>query len=412
MLPRDVEQYERLLRSVAQISGLFSSSDVPYIDSRFAEKLFVLTTGAADLGRADKSFDALLDGGIGVGIKTFVAGSNRHSYEKVAEFTALAREGHFKSVGKEAMVRRIARARNTRVSSNVEEYGIDLDACVYHCLIRLEGGAIVHEEPYELIDISGLRPLTKSGKPADEWSGMGKGIYFTDGRSHYSFSISKSVLYKRFNFDRTKGFIPLDIHPEPLALLDELAGRKKSSMPKSPGIRILLDDDSSWGVPGVDYVILPLYSPRDHAVHPKSGINQWNAGGRKRVFGEAYVPLPAEIRDRYPTFFPPQDVHFELELPNSGGAHRAKVCQQGGKALMTETNVELGRWLISVIDPSVRPRDFDTEPSGKRPYTYEDLVVIGSDCVVVRRSKNGGRRRYSIEFAPLGSYEEFLDSAL
>ena len=409
MLPRDTERYESLLRSVAQISGLFSNSDVPYIDSRFAEKLFVLTTGATDLGRADKSFDALLDGGIGVGIKTFVGGSARHSYEKVAEFADLGREGHFKSGRMEARVRRIAVARNKRVSSNVEEYGINLDASVYHCLIRLTGGAIVHEEPYELIELDELRPLRKSGKPANDWSDMGGGIYFTDGRSRYSFNVSKSVLYKRFDFDPSERFIPLAIHPDPLDLLDQLAGRKRSGMTKSAKIQVFFDDTPDWGRPGTDYVILPLYSSRDHAVHPKSGINQWNASGRKRVFGEAYVPLPAQVRDRYPKFFPPRNVHFDLEFPNDTGVHRAKVCQDGGKAIMTESNMELGRWLISVVDPTVRPGQFGSPPGRRRPYTYADLAAIGSDSVVVRRL---GTRRYSIEFAPLGSYEEFMDGGL
>ena len=412
MLPRDAGRYESLLASVASISGLFSKSDVPYVDSRFVENLFVTTTGAIDCGRADMSFDALLPGGIGVGIKTFVGGNACHKNEKVAEFTALAREGHFHGVGKKELVHRIAGARNARIMANAAEYVIDLDKCVYHCLIRLPGGAIVHEEPYRLIDESNLRPLTKLGRPAAGWSEMGEGVFFTDGNSKYSYSVSKNVLLKRFDFDPTSGFMPLVIHPDPLSLLDQLVGRtpstRRTKMASSSAMAF--DVNKEGGRPGIDYLVLPLYSPRDHVVHPKSGINQWNAGGRTRTFGEAYVLIPAELRDKHPSFFPPQDEHFDLILPSGNAVRRAKVCQQGGKALMTESNIELGRWLISVIDPTTRLTDFGGPVGRRRPYAYADLAAIGSDSLMIRREGTGKLAKYLAKFASLGSYEDFLEA--
>jgi hypothetical protein len=369
----------------------------------------VLTTGATDLGRADKSFDALLEDGIGVGVKTFVAGNGKYRYEKVAEFTALARAGHFRVRNRRDLVLRIASARNNRVLSNAVEYGIKMDRCVYHCLIRFPGGAIVHEEPYELINIDKLKPLTKSGTPAPDWNSMGSGLYFTDGKSKYSYSVSKNVLSKRFDFDRRKNFIKLEIHPDPLTLLNRLLGRTSTSPSAIDMKSITVEREDRTMRKGIDYLVLPLYSLRDHCVPVKSGINQWNAGGRNRKFGEAYVPIPAEVRKRFPHFFPPQDEHFDLLLPNGEVAHRAKVCQQDGKALMTENNVELGRWLISVVDPTVRPSDFAMVPGGRPPYTYDDLVSIGSDAVVVRKTGLGVEMKYSLEFASLGAYEEFRE---
>ena len=59
MIVRDEERYATLLRLVGSLSRLFSDNDSPYIDSRFAERLFVQTTGARDLGRMDISFDAV-----------------------------------------------------------------------------------------------------------------------------------------------------------------------------------------------------------------------------------------------------------------------------------------------------------------------------------------------------------------
>lgn len=411
MIDRDVARYEELLTSMASLSGLFSASDVPYVDSRFVEKLFVLTTGATDFGRADMSFDALLPGGIGVGVKTFVGGNGSHKIEKVAEFTALAREGHFHGIGKKELVLRIAEARNTRISSNVEEYGIDLENCVYHCLIRLSGGAIVHEEPYQLIDVKNMKPLTQGGRIATDWAAMGKGVSFTDGRSAYSYSVSKNVLMKRFDFDARVGFIPLRIDPDPMALLNSLVGRPvRSSRKFASTLSGTMVRDFDHGVKGVDYVVLPLYAPNDHRVHPRSGINQWNASGRVRKFGEAYIKIPAEVRRRFPRFFPPRDTYFDLLLPNGAKVHRAKVCQEGSKALMTESNIELGRWLISVIDPKTHPSDFGAPVGRRRPYVYSDLAAIGSDSVVISRTGSGRGVSYSAHFAPIGSFEDFMQA--
>ena len=410
MIDRDTDLYNSFLQSMAMLSGLFSQSKVPYINSRFVEKLFVLTTGAKDLGRADKSFDALLPGGVGVGIKTFTAETGSHKTEKVAEFTALAREGRFNTTDRKKLVRRVAEARNQRVLSNATEYGISMDQCVYHCLVRIEGGAVVHEEPYQLVNIENLMPTNVKGQTVDDWSFTNGKIYFFDGLSYYNFNISKNVLMKRFSFDRKSNIIELDLHPDPLDLLDQLVGRKPKSGMGRPKLTFELDgvDEEETGVPGKDYVVLPLYSTRTGEVEAKSGINQWNAGGRSRKFGEAYIPVPKAVHNHYQHFFPSRDTHFKLNLANGFTSQRAKICQSDGKALMTESNIELGRWLITVIDPSVSPSDFGKPPTRRhRPYTYRDLLAIGSDSVIVRRN---GKGDYSVEFGPLGAYQEFESS--
>ena len=33
-------------------------------------------------------------------------------------------------------------------------------------------------------------------------------------------------------------------------------------------------------------------------------MSQWNAGGRKRNLNEIYIPIPSEIHQLYPNFFP------------------------------------------------------------------------------------------------------------
>ena len=159
---------------------------------------------------------------------------------------------------------------------------------------------------------------------------------------------------------------------------------------------------------GIDFVILPLYSISTGNVAPKSGINQWNAGGRKRKFGEAYLPIPSVIHHKYPDFFPARDSSFDLFLPNSPEAQSGKVCQENSKALMTSPNNALGVWLVSVLDPSVPPTAFDESPSRKRPFTYDDLLSVGKDSVLVRKKGQGADAQYHLSFAAVGSFEEFI----
>ena len=411
MIERDVDRYATLLRSLASLSGLFSNNSAAYVDSRFVEKLFVETSGGTDLGRFDKSFDALVGNDIGVGIKTFLGGSGASKREKIAEFTSLARLNHFNTTNKKMLVTRVAEARNVRVLSDANELGIDVAKSYYHCLIRINGGAVVHEEPYGLIDLEALRPTDRAGKIVKSWDAMGGGIYFTDGTSFYSFNVSKNVLLKKFSFDRKKNFIPLEIHPDPLQLLQNLEGSSSMLAKIETTVFSRKPDQFDELIRGVDYVVLPLYSPgsKKLKVPEKSGINQWRAAGRKRKFGEAYISVPREIHNRYPKFFPDQENHFDLLLPNNQSPLSAKICQAGGKALMTKKNFELGRWLIEVIDPSTRGMDFSMISTSREPYKYEDLLDIEKDSVVIRRELHNGKTVYRAMFAPVGSYEEFLD---
>lgn len=411
MIDRDTGRYRTLLEAMASLSGLFSSNSAPYIDSRFAENLFIETTGAIDLTRVDKSFDAIVDGDIGVGIKTFLGGSGSWKKEKIAEFTSLARNGEFAGIGKHELVQRVVEARNTRVISDANEYGINLDRSVYHCLIRLPGGAVIHEEPYRLIDVSSLKPTDSRGNVSTTWGSIASGVHFTDGLGVYTFSTSKNVLLKAFVFDPNDSFIPLDIHPTPLDVLEAILGRKPSSKIKRRAVELTsdLNENEESMRKGIDYVVLPLYSTRSHVVPRHSGINQWNAGGRDRRFGEAYVPIPSEIHQRFPTFFPERNTPFELILPNLRVPVQAKVCQDGGKALMTNPNYLLGKWLISVLMPHIPDCDFDSPPGSQEPIEYADLQRIEKDSVIVKRlAKHRTGAKFGIEFAPVGSYEDFI----
>ena len=100
----DFEMYQKLLKAVGSMSGLFSNNDIPLFHSRFIEKLFVLTAQAQDLARDDMSFDAVINNNIGVGIKTFGSSNfNNDKTEKIAEFTKYASAGEFDNLNQEQL---------------------------------------------------------------------------------------------------------------------------------------------------------------------------------------------------------------------------------------------------------------------------------------------------------------------
>lgn len=128
-------------------------------------------------------------------------------------------------------------------------------------------------------------------------------------------------------------------------------------------------------------------------VPEKSGLNQWHASGRPRNPNEIYIPIPAWIHRKFPDFFPNRDVAFELTLPDRN-ILSAKVCQDGSKALMSNPNMALGKWLL---------RDVLNLKEGNL-LTYEKLQTIGLDAVVVYKIDS---EHYDIDFTRTGSYEKF-----
>jgi hypothetical protein len=149
-------------------------------------------------------------------------------------------------------------------------------------------------------------------------------------------------------------------------------------------------------IKGENYVILPLYGIKDKQkfVFEKSGLNQWNAAGRKRDFGEIYIPIPIEIHRHFPDFFPSRDVHFNLEIP-TGEVFRAKVCQDNSKALMTDPNKALSDWLLRKV--------FGLKEGELA--TIEKMNELGFDSVIIQKDKEGN---YKIDKVKSDSYDDFI----
>ena len=413
------DEYVELLQAVASLSRLYSDNNKAYIDPNFVERLFVHTSNAIDLSKKYNSFDAYIpESSIGIGIKTFgVTSKDSTKKEKVAELTRFAGKGMFNGLDQEQIAKKASGIRNDRIITDIAEYSLDIDKSYYHCLLRINGGAIIHQEPYCTIDIDNIRPVhpTKFTNISKFPSGVGSPV-FSDGKNIYSYSISKNVLYKRFEIRKgtNSDFIPLHIHEDIFQkILLWFAGSRSQTksgikLPRK-SITNLIAPQKPSGVPGVNFVVLPLYGTRNKkikTVEPKSGINQWNAGGRKRKFGETYIPVPSAIRNTDPNFFPNKDVVFELVLPD-GLTVNASICQENGKALMSNPNDLLCDWLFRVINPNYSEKERQRRFDNKIPFTYEDLERVGKDSVKVNKLS---KDRYSIEFMPLDSYSNFIEN--
>jgi len=391
----DLALYSRGIRYVASLSRLFSTSETPLVDSRFAEKLFCASTGADDLSRSDMSFDAVYDLDAGVGVKTFIAtGPNSSKFEKVAEFTKLA-----PSLGGLSAIQlaiEVSRLRNLRVMSDASQLGIDLGRSFYHCLVRIPGKMFVHEEPYELIELSKVQLI--NANPST--------ITFTDGKAQYRFSLSKTVLFKRFELVTGANSKVIDTPVNDLIWKDVLGGNAgKLAEPIASPVELDLVSTRT------SFVVLPLYTSskaKGSYIAPRSGINQWNARGRKRKFGEAYIPVPMVVHKVAPNFFPSRDSKFRLKLPN-GQIVSAKLCQANSKALMSDPNELICKWLFSAIDGTfaAAASRFDAGDH----YVYSDLESIDRDSVLIRKVENEVWD-FELELARLGSFESFITGEL
>lgn len=399
----NIEKYGNLVAYVSKLSALFSESPNAAIDSRFVEKLFCRLTQAKDISRQDVSFDAVFGLAGGVGIKTFVAGINTQTKtEKIAEFAKDATEGIFQGLSNEERAYKVTQLRNKRVLSDVAEMGLSINESFYHCLVRRPSTAFVHEENYSLISADSIVPTDKLGKPVKSFTSTGIGhVYFTDGQNQYTFNVSKNVLLKKFDLTSgyNSGVIPTPIDFD---IWSTLLG---------PGISNEAFIDEDLTPVSENFVVLPLFSTRSlkhKKVASKSGINQWNAAGRERKFGEAYIPVPSKIHKLLPTFFPGRDVSFTILLPN-GQQVAAKLCQDGSKALMSSPNDVLCKWLFASIDGSLEVAE--RRLKNHKPYTYEDLRIIGKDSAKVTQTPNGPTD-YKLELVPSGSYDVFIESSL
>lgn len=363
------ETYKEYLKSMASLTRLFSGNTDAYIDSRVAENLFCKAFDAKNSARDDSTADACKDG-IGIGIKTFI--HSRKSLQKVAEFNKIRQLYAGKSA--KEIIEIIAEARNERIRTTKEIYG--LSNLIYHCVTRKENNIYIFEQVME--PITNIKWDTLKDDTAS--------ISFNDEFHHYSFNKSKSVLQMHFELETPVDMVKTTIIDKPIdSLIDYISKTNK--------------------VIGKNVIYLPLYTKHQtlgyKELAEKSGLNQWNAGGRKRHSDEVYIPIPdpTNFRTKFPEFFIQDKKHkFVIELPN-GDTIPAKLCQQNLKAIMSHPNKLLGKWLLRDV----------LNLKEKQLVTRALLNKLNIDSVSVEKVSN---EYYKIDFASCGKFEEFKEQYL
>lgn len=361
--------YIKLLSATAKLSRLFSESQVPYLYYRAAENIFCKSFNAENLSRGDSAFDANFNS-IGVGLKTFIC-EKQFSTEKVAEFNKLSVQ--LKQYNGKELALKLAEFRNERIELANRLYNINNS--LYHIVARKSNELILFETDYDIIDTNNINSVKKTHS----------GLQFNDGKNFYSYNFSKSTLFRKFEIPQSNFRLPIEIIDDPYKLLLEFFEEIKE-----------ISTAKDLLIKGENYVILPLYGFKEKRkfVFEKSGLNQWNASGRKRDFGEVYIPIPIIIHQLYPNFFPSRDTEFNLKVP-TGEILKAKVCQDNSKALMTNPNKALSDWLLrKVLDLK----------EGELA-TIEKMEELGFDSVIIQKDDHGN---FKIDKARSDSFEEFL----
>lgn len=146
----------------------------------------------------------------------------------------------------------------------------------------------------------------------------------------------------------------------------------------------------------IESIYLPLYSEKGGKlfVPVKSGLNTGRASGRTRKLAETYIRIPAWIHKVFPEFFPQRGVSFTLIVGATEERLKAKVCQDGRKALMSDPNDKL-------LEAGIR--QLGTKPN---PYVLEDLYRAGFDSVKLT-CLSRKPLTYRMEFVPVDSFETF-----
>lgn len=363
-------EYKKMLSIIGNLTLLFSESDCPYLPYRAHENIFCKYFEADNLARFDCSADAKKSS-IGVGLKTWTGRDD----QKVAEFGKLRER--YKDLKGIDLVKEIAEYRNDRIRITKNLYNID--NMIYHIVKRIPNAMQIIECTFDEIAIDNIT--------VDNERGNVNNTYFYDGKHNYHFSSSKNTLYMIFEDYEVLDEFEVEIMADPYAYLMNLSNST---------------DFNKIITKKVDYsnkLCLRLYSSNSKQgkfVPARSGLNQWNAGGRKRNPNEIYISYPVKDRKRSVGFFPPRDAVFDLLMPD-GSIIPTKVCQDDGKAIMSNPNKILGEWLL---------RNVFELPEGT-VVTYDMLEKFGIDSVIFTKLEDG---KYSINFSDIGTYEDFIDN--
>lgn len=414
------KDYEDYLRMYGALSAMFnqksSETGAPYLDSKFQETIYAKTFNSEDVDIGNTPHDIRSEFGaekIGIGLKTWL--NSKPSYQKVMQLKSYRSEiDPFLPTAKkdgdpEALANILSKIKNDRLITDYKRLGLTEDSNIYHYVTRDKGVLRLTETSYPLVDISTLKPgkMTKSS------------FTFSDKYKQYRFSYSDHTIWMHFSEDDPETYlldtIDVEILKDPFAFL-------KSAFEKQRGVYIPKTDDEK-------YLYLPLYSYRDKKVGKRSGLNAWNGNPKSkgsttiRPEGEAYIPIPKALWAKRPFWVDPNvdmrnykeykrktgrsSYPIRLHMPD-GTVFNALFAQAGFKALQTDPQSILGKWILNVLGiKAPRRKSYDQESDNV--VTMQLLQKVGFDSVKLWHKDPNNYKDVWIDFAPYGSFERFMN---
>jgi hypothetical protein len=411
-------EYIKFLQVYGALSNLFRQKQgdlIPYLDSKFQETVFAKIFKGQNVDIGNTPHDVLSIFGndrIGIGLKTWMG--SKPSFQKVMQLKRYQDEINVFRNDLEALAFKISEIKNDRMKSDYLRLGLSENGNIYHYVTRDKGRFFVNECTYPLIDLNKLSDFN-STPTAFSWS---------DGNKNYKYTFGDSQIWQKFDSSKHDTFklsqFDVKIIEDPFAFLLEAY--------------INLIDGSKVIEQDIVEVYLPLYSYQSKEVEEKSGLNSWNGSSKNkgsntlRPLNEVYIPIPREFHKKHPDFFIKNifefekfrenykgskenkpEVRFYLQLPN-GKKIPSLVTQSNMKGLQSGSNTEydengkrygqsaLGQWLLVDV-LGLKERE---------PVTREWLQKRGTDSVRLWRKKDD-YTIINIDFAPIGSFEAFLN---
>lgn len=366
------ENYKNMLRVMGSLSNLFADNSSPILSYRAHENCFCKYFNVTNLARKDCSVDAKI-GTLGIGLKTWIGGAN----QKIAEFGKLSNE--LVNLNDEELVLKVSQYRNERITTTMNKYG--LENLIYHVVIREKGKMKIAECSYEKIDCTKIDRIPEKNSKNT--------CYFTDGKNIYSYNKAKNTLYMKFDKLKILDEVNIAILENPFEILNRV-------FPKMVEISQQLNCVSENVQNSRRKLAIRLYkqTKNGNIVEEKSGLNIWNAKGRTRHPNEVYIPFNKIDRERPENkgFFPSKDQVFTLLLPD-GTEIKAKICQDNGKAIMSNPNKALGKWLLRDV----------LNLKENTLVTYNLLQEKGFDTIVFEKIDG---LNYAIDFTDSSIYYE------
>lgn len=422
------DEYVRFLQVYGALSNLFRQKHgdpIPYLDSKFQETVYAKVFKGENVDIGNTPHDVLSVFGndrIGIGVKTWM--NSKPSYQKVMQLKRFKPEiDPYFEKSDEELAFKLSQIKNDRMISDYNRLGLSEYKNIYHYVTRDARKFVVQETAYPLVDLNNLQNFKRTDTTFS-WS---------DGEKDYKFTRGDSQIWQHFDSNKKDTLI---LNQFDVSIIDDPFDFLLKSY-----FHFIDTSDADKQKEDIVEIYLPLYSYRTKEVEEKSGLNSWNAAPKSkgsstlRPLNEIYIPIPREFHKKFPDFFCPDifeaerrqkdwkerkktmlvteekpEVRFNLKLPN-GKTIPGLVTQSNMKALQSGSNKEidpetnkrygqsaLGQWLLVDV---LGLKD-------RQVVTVDWLKMRGTDSVRLWRKKDDYSTIY-IDFAPIGSFEAFMD---